>query len=184
MHASGIDFPKTGIGDGAVLLRPLTYDDIPAIISACEDAAIRRFNSAPRDEAAARAWVDGSIEERPSLRAFRLAIADSDSGSLLGSLGVPEVDFDAGRAEVGYWLSKPARGRGLATRAVRLFCSWGFSELPLARIEAIPEVENEGSHRVLERVGFKREGVLRSFAVVRGQRRDMVMFSLLPGDLD
>ena len=183
MPDSGIDFPPTGISDGVVTLRPVTYADVPAVVDACKDPSIRRFNSAPANELAAREWVDGATDDRPTSHAFRLAIADAMSEELLGSLGVPEADFDTERAEVGYWLVDSARGRGLATKALHLFCSWAFRELPLARLEAIPEVENTQSHRVLERVGFKREGVLRSYQVVHGERRDMVMYSLLPEEL-
>jgi RimJ/RimL family protein N-acetyltransferase len=183
MPVSGIDFPAKGITDGVIALRPVTYGDVPAVVAACTDPSIRRFNSAPATEPEARAWVDGAIDGRPSSRAFRLAIADPESGRLIGSLGVPEVDFDSQRAEVGYWLAPSERGRGLATRALRLFSSWVFEALPVVRLEAIPEVDNTHSQRLLARVGFKREGVLRSYQVVHGERRDMVMYSLLAQDL-
>ena len=183
MRLLGVDFPDAGIDDGSVLLRPAVYADVPAVINACADPSIRRYNSAPASKVEGRAWVDGATDGRPSSRAVRLAIADLLSGSLLGSLGVPVVDLDAQRLEVGYWLVPTARGRGVATKALGLFCAWAFSELSLARIEALPEVENRASQRVLERVGFQREGVLRSFQEVRGRRRDMVMYSLLPEDL-
>jgi ribosomal-protein-alanine N-acetyltransferase len=182
--ATQIDFPIDGISDGVVRLRPVGYDDVPEILAACEDPLIRRFNSAPSDESEARTWIDGAIDGRPHARAFRLAIADAASGTFLGSIGVPDFDLDTLRAEVGYWLSPSARGRGLATRALRLFCSWAFRELSLARIEAIPEVENRASQRVLDRVGFKCEGVLRSYQVVHGRRRNMCMYSLLVGEMD
>ena len=102
---------------------------------------------------------------------------------MLGSLGVPELDLDRERIEIGYWLAPSARGRGIGARAVRLFCSWALEELALARVEALPEADSTASQRLLERVGFKREGVLRSYELAHGTRRDLVMYSLLPGEL-
>jgi len=124
-----------------LLLRPFTEADVPAILAACKDRLIKRYNSAPSDEREARAWAEGEFGSRPHARTFRLAIVDIASKEFIGSLGVPDGDPKARRAEIGYWLAPSARGRGLATRAVRLLCAWAFSELALARIEAIPEVE-------------------------------------------
>lgn len=182
MSAPRIQLPSGGITDGIVRLRELRESDIPAILTACEDPAIRRYNSAPHDEAEARAWLAGEIKNPRSSRAFRLAVAEAESDHLIGSLGVREPHPNAGRIEVGYWLAPSVRGRGLAARALRLFCSWAFRELSLARIEAIPELENRDSHRLLERSGFTREGLLRAYQTVQGERRDMVMYSLLPGE--
>ncbi len=86
--------------------------------------------------------------------------------------------------EVGYWLAAPARGRGVATRAVRLLCAWAFEELSLARIQLHTLPGNVASERLAERAGFTREGLLRSFAEMKGRRVDINMFSLLPGELE
>jgi RimJ/RimL family protein N-acetyltransferase len=87
------------------------------------------------------------------------------------------------RAAVGYWLAAHARGRGVASRAVRLLAGWSFAQLGTARLELTCAPENEASQAVATRCGFTREGVLRSHMVFKGARRDTVMFSLLPGEL-
>jgi RimJ/RimL family protein N-acetyltransferase len=84
---------------------------------------------------------------------------------------------------VGYWVAAPARGRGVAVRAVRLLCAWGFEARGLPRIQLHTLPGNVASERVAERAGFTREGLLRSFAVMKGRRTDITMFSLLPGEL-
>ena len=85
---------------------------------------------------------------------------------------------------IGYWVARHARGRGVATRALRTLCRWALTELGLQRLELVTDPENRASHRVAENVGFRREGVLRSHLEHRdGRRRDSVMFSLLPGEL-
>ena len=86
-------------------------------------------------------------------------------------------------AEVSYFLRASARGRGLATRAVRLVAGWAFDELEVARIELRVHPENLASLRVADRAGFTREGVERaSRAWPDGSRFDSVVYSLLPGD--
>jgi RimJ/RimL family protein N-acetyltransferase len=91
---------------------------------------------------------------------------------------------DDGRGSVGYWLLEDVRGRGRATRAVRLMASWALSEMRLGRLRLHTDPENVASQRVAERAGFTREGVLRAYNVRRdGTRADAVVYSLLPQDL-
>jgi RimJ/RimL family protein N-acetyltransferase len=84
------------------------------------------------------------------------------------------------RGSVGYWLLPEARGRGFATRAVQLISAWALAELRLARLGLFAERANLPSQRVARRSGFRREGVLRSYAEVDGRRVDYVVFSRLP----
>jgi RimJ/RimL family protein N-acetyltransferase len=70
------------------------------------------------------------------------------------------------------------------TRALRLIVRWGLKDLELARLALITDPDNIASQRVAEKVGFRREGVLRSHLLhPDGRLRDSVMFSLLPGEL-
>lgn len=88
-----------------------------------------------------------------------------------------------GTAEIGYWLIERARGRGLGSRAVDLVARWAVADAQLARVEALVEPENIASQRVPERVGFRREGLLRSYLVFERRRADALIYSLLPSDL-
>jgi RimJ/RimL family protein N-acetyltransferase len=101
---------------------------------------------------------------------------------VLGAVGYAVKPHDPGVAEIGYWLAPEARGRGAATRALRLLSSWALRELPIARLQLTTDVENDASQRVATRAGFTREAVLRAWFDDRGERRDAVMFSLLPGE--
>ena len=67
----------------------------------------------------------------------------------------------------------------MGTSALRLYSRWAFESLALARLELLVQPDNEASLRLGERAGFTREGVLRSHSLIRGERRDMVMMSLL-----
>lgn len=121
-------------------------------------------------EADAR-WRDGQTAE--------LAI-DLD-GALVG--GIHLTFYGEWRASVAYWLDAGARGRGLATRAVRLLTSWGFEAFPdLVRIELWSIVGNDASDAVARRSGFTEEGIFRSRFPHQGEYRDVRCFSLLRDD--
>jgi len=89
-------------------------------------------------------------------------------------------------AEIAYVLGSKYWGKGIATCAVKQMVNvtFAFSEFSyLERLEALVDVDNVGSQRVLEKVGFQKEGVLRKYVFFKGKSRDMIMFSLLSTDL-
>jgi len=101
---------------------------------------------------------------------------------VLGSISVRVDNSRTGR--IGYWCVRHARGRGITTLALRRLSRYALDELGLARLELITDPDNLASQRVAEKVGFQREGVLRSHLPhPDGRRRDSVMFSLLPGEI-
>jgi RimJ/RimL family protein N-acetyltransferase len=112
-----------------------------------------------------------------------LLVVDADDGELLGAVGLHARDPQTGRCSAGYWVAPQARGRGVAARALTLLCEFAFTELDVRRIELWIEPENVASQRVADAVGFAREGLLRSYMVIADERRDMLMYSLLPQDV-
>jgi RimJ/RimL family protein N-acetyltransferase len=163
--------------DDVVRLRTFEEGDVPAIVAACQDPEIPRWTAVPSPytEADALAWLESDDEET-------FAVVDSASGELLGSIGL--FARGDGIAEVGYWVKREARGRGVATRALGLVARWMFAaDDELSRLELRADVENRSSQRVAERAGFVREGVLRSALVHKGERRDVIMYSLVREDL-
>lgn len=79
---------------------------------------------------------------------------------MLGAVGLVRPDWDAGRSEIGYWLAPEARGRGAATRAVRLLAPWAFETFALTKLEIRAHSDNPASQRVAERCGFVRAGTV------------------------
>jgi RimJ/RimL family protein N-acetyltransferase len=166
--------------DDEVVLRPWNEDDVAALVSACNETEIRRYIPLiprPYTEADALAFIRG--EATPDLHE---SLAITLDGSLVGAIGM--TTNSSRSASIGYWCAREARGRGLTTRALRLICRYALEELELERLELFTDPDNTASQRVAEKVGFQREGVLRSHLVhPDGRRRDSVMFSLLPGEL-
>jgi RimJ/RimL family protein N-acetyltransferase len=170
--------PGEPLTDGVILLRPPDERDLPAIEAGIRDpGVVEAFGRATTSAESLldlnrRRWAEGS--------GATFSICEGD-GPCLGHVFVNMAAAD--RGTVGYWLLPEGRGKGLATRAVRLVSSWAFSELGLARVGLLTEPSNLASQRVAERSGFRREGVLRSFAEIDGRRVNYVSFSLLPSDL-
>lgn len=96
---------------------------------------------------------------------------------------MPRSGDDRCRADVGYALAAEYWGHGITTRAVKMAISEGLKEFPdVVRFQGLVELENKASQRVLEKVGFLKECVLRKYSFNKGETRDMVMYSLLSTD--
>ncbi|CAO2837133.1 unnamed protein product [Amaranthus hypochondriacus] len=96
----------------------------------------------------------------------------------------PKSGDDRCRAHVGYAVSKEYWNKGIATRALKLATNQGIKDYPeLVRLQALVSVENKASQRVLEKCGFLNEGLLRKYTYVKGNLKDMFMFSILSTEL-
>ena len=181
-------FPVMPLADDVVLLRPWREADVPGkLLLGFSDPLVQRFSwprTTPYTEADARSYFAGQEQARVRGEELNFALADPDDQAVvLGGASLYDVLTDQGCASVGYWLARQARGRGIATHAVRLLARWAFAELGLARLELTCSPDNEASQRVAERCGFVREGLLRSHIPFKGARRDSVIYSLLTGEL-
>ena len=160
------------LSDGVVRLRPWLARDASDVTNLLSDPEITRWTSIPP-------VLDEDVLERVCQPSWA-AITDASTSELQGGVGIYRLDRRHSKAELGYWLGSPARGKGSATRALRLLSGWTFQELGVARLETAIVVGNTASVRVAERAGFVREGIMRSERELQGRRRDMVLMSLLP----
>jgi RimJ/RimL family protein N-acetyltransferase len=168
---------------GALHLRPPELADVDAITRACQDQEIQQFTRVPapyRREDARHFVTELSPQGWATGTAATFVVLAATSGEVLGSVGLHGI-ADGG-AEVGYWVAAPARRRGVGRTAVGAVCRWGFAALELERITWLALVGNTGSRRLVERLGFRYEGLLRRGMVHRGERVDCWIGSLLPED--
>ncbi len=174
--------PNPPLRDDVVTLRAWTLDDADAVARACQDPEIPRWTTVPTPytRADATTWL-GFVTDPGLEGQLHFAVTDSGGGALLGSMSMWLVKSDA--AEFGYWTVAQARGQGHTPRALRLLVRWALDELDLPRLQLGTLAGNRASERVAEKVGFSPEGVLRSWLDQRGERRDVRMWSLLPGEL-
>jgi RimJ/RimL family protein N-acetyltransferase len=176
--------PVPELTDGVIRLRLPVAADAEAIFQACQDPTVAEFTRipVPYTRVHANGFVRAAAQMlRAETGAHLLITPADDTQRLLGSAG---VTWDRSRqaAEVGYWLARDARGRGVASRSVLLLARWAFQTLGVQRFQAMVDVRNAASQRVVARCGFQREGVLRSWDDRFGRRVDFVMFSLLPDE--
>jgi RimJ/RimL family protein N-acetyltransferase len=161
------------LSDGEVGVRPLADRDVAAIVRACRDPEIPRWTRVPQPYTAedARHFLAVAATEAAAGLGVAVAIVDADD-ALIGTIGAMEIDRAAGRAELGYWLAREARGRGAATRAVRLMADWAAEELGLTLLEILVQPANAPSRRVAERAGFTPTGETRRLDRMAPGRRD------------
>jgi RimJ/RimL family protein N-acetyltransferase len=139
------------LADGQVILRPARHDDLPAIEAGMHDSDVLRWIGPawPTDEVLARNevnWANGS----PSL-----AICRAADDACVGMVWVNVREPDRSIGYVGYWLLPEARGRGLATTAVKLISAWALRTLPISAVRLQTAPDNIRSQRVAERSGFR-----------------------------
>jgi RimJ/RimL family protein N-acetyltransferase len=177
--------PAPPLSDGVVRLEPLATRHVPDFEPVVLDPEVIRFTRVPTDpgDGFVARWIGGYEQGWEDGSKAGFAVVGAEAGEFLGFVALIRIDWDAGEAEIGYLVAPAARGRGVAGRAIGLTSSWGLEELGLQRIEAWIDVENVASQRVVERVGYRREGVRRSSAFKEGVRVDMAIYSLLPGQL-
>ena len=178
---SALRCPNPALSDGVVSLRPFRDTDAAVAAAWCRDADIVRWSGAPanHDEKSALAWAAMTETPYSADDVLALVITDAASGAALGSVDLrrpSETDPELG--EVGFLLGPEARGRGIATRSMRLLLTYAFDELGIARVQALSHPENPASAKVLERLGFRREGLLRDHRVGPAGREDRILFSL------
>ncbi len=103
----------------------------------------------------------------------------SSDGAFLGWCGLTRYNPDYRSASLGYCLTDAAWGHGYATEAAGALLQWAFESLDLNRVQAEADTRNAASARVLEKLGFVREGTLREDCVVDGDVSDSWVYGLL-----
>jgi RimJ/RimL family protein N-acetyltransferase len=165
---------------GWLTLRPFDRADVPWVFEVSLDPAVQRFVQVPSPYPLehAQAFVeDLAIARWDRGRRAEFLVEEAATGRRLARVGLGLPTPGAG--EVGYWVDPVARGRGVATAAVRAVCGWAFTTLDLDIIEWSCEVGNVASRRVAEKAGFLFEATLRKRLLHRGQRVDAWVGSIL-----
>ena len=157
-----LPFPDPPLAAEGLRLRPKRFEDREALVAAVADPEIPRWTSIREGYglADADAWFEESEQRRLRGEELNLLVTGADD-RLLASLGLIREDHPPGVAEIGYWVAAPARGRGVASRAVALLRDWAVRELGLHRVELLIHVENAPSRRTALKAGFRDTGEVR-----------------------
>ena len=109
-------------------------------------------------------------------------IADSKTDDLMGTIGFNNWNFHNRRAEISYDLDSKYWRKGIMTRVVNNILIFAFNTMNLYRIEARTMQDNIPSHKILEKIGFKREGIQRAYRMINNQPTDIISYSLIKKD--
>ncbi len=181
--------PPDTLTDGVVSLRLYAERDIPEILIAYQDDPRLHEQvgqARPPSGAELGSEADRADAERASGQRVRLTILEPGSSSpdtCVGRVWADEFDWDNSGARLHVWVAPAARRRGLGRAAAVLASRWLFASCRLQRIAAYVDPSNGPAIGAAAAAGFPREGLLRAYESGRRGRRDMVAFSLIPGDL-
>lgn len=167
-------------------LRGFHCDDLEAFFAVHGDARVNRYWSFPAwtEVSQGRDYLDTAITARDATRMLCWAVAEGhdEDAPLIGAATLASINREQGRAEIGYALRASHWGRGHAREAVGLVLDHAFDVLALRRIEADIDPRNLASCRLVERMGFRREGLLRERWHVAGETCDSAMYGLLASE--
>ena len=167
---------------GLVTLRPSEEKDIDSIFNACQDPLIPAFTTLP-----AAYTIDHAIDfvrsdpfsfaERREFR-FVIDYGNGNDVKFAGVISLHTINIKNHTAEIGYWLEKSMRGKGIGTIAAKMITDYGFKTLGFRRIDGLADVDNTASQKLLTSAGYQKEGILRN-KVTRddGRQIDMALFA-------
>jgi RimJ/RimL family protein N-acetyltransferase len=169
-----------------VTLRALGSSDVPALYEVFSDPEVMRYwSSTPLSSiGAAMNLLDEINAGFSARRLFQWGIVAAETGKVVGTCTLRRFDHAHRRCEIGFALARCRWGRGEASRAVASVIEFAFTVLSLHRIEADVDPRNERSLRLLARLGFKQEGLLRERYQVDGEIQDAAILGLLRSEWD
>jgi len=165
----------------AIELLPYQPSFLPAFIEWRNQPFSLRFNplkEISRDEIAKKLEGEGTdltrLEKHESFCWFVSA-----AGEVVGAVSLKNISHSMSYGEIGYGIAESHHGKGIATAAVRLMVNKIFVESKLRRLIAYVHEENHASRRVLEKLGFQEEGLLRDHYVINGAPVNEALYGLL-----
>ena len=158
--------------------------DAPGALSVYgdEETALYLARPALASLAEAEAMIARCLAGYASGESVNFVIERIADGEFIGMCLLFHFEQPSRRAEIGYTIARTHWSKGYATEAVRGLVEYGFDTLDLNRVEADIDPRNESSARLLERVGFRREGHLRERWIVKGEVSDTIFYGLLKAE--
>lgn len=160
-----------------VTLRAIEARDLPAWYGYLSLPSVfehTSWNLASAQELAMHVWEPEAFTPATPLR---FAVALRGTNELVGTAGFHTVSPQNRSAELAYDLSPSVWSKGIATYIANLLVSWAHEHVGITRVQAAVLESNSRSARVLERCGFEREGLLRSYRLVRGRPGNFIMYA-------
>ena len=166
-------------------LREMTPQDVTALLKHLGNPAVTKYIDMKPIQTREQAdewlrWMGSYFSARDGLR---WGVTLKTDGTFMGSAGIHHWNREARYAEVGFDLAEPYWGQGYATEVVRAIVKFGLERFHLNRIEADVIEGNSASMRVLEKIGFRHEGILRERVYKDETYHNVHLFALLRNDI-
>lgn len=160
-----------------LLLRPWSAADAPAVVEAYRDPDIQRWHVRSMTEDEALAWVLSWADRWAAETGAGWAV--EAEGAVVGRVGLNTLDLAEGNAAAAYWVFPQARGRDVASRALRALTEWMFSSVGLHRMDLEHSTRNAASCRVAVKAHYRLEGTKVSSALHADGWHDMHLHACL-----
>ena len=170
---------------GLINLRKPELKDTQAVFDGCQDSLIPRFTAISANYSMAHALdyvqrVDASLRTQRELPLV-IEYGNGDDRKFAGTISFHSISVKNSVGEIGYWMSESMRGKSIATTAVQMLTDYGFTTIGFKRVEAMVDVENVASIKLLTSSGYQREGLLRKkISRDDGRQVDMYLFAAIP----
>ena len=173
--------PALTLRSTRLYLRPVAAGDEDALFAMHANADVLRFWDAPPwiERERARRFIARSDQMAREGSGVRVAVLRDRDGAFLGWCALTRWNPDFRSAALGYCYDQAAWGHGYATEAAHAVLQWAFHAYELNRVQAETDTRNAASARVLEKLGFTREGTLREDCIVNGHISDSWVYGLL-----
>lgn len=179
-----LDWTPPVLETARLVLRPVTPDDAAAVFMYCSNPNITRFTLFETHQTIedSKWFVNDYVRSRYTCKEpdpLGIVIKSDPVGLMVGAIGAHWHSQPNGTMELGYSLAEPFWGRGFIAEAVAALAKYLFTDYAVERLQARVLIGNDASERVLAKLGFTREGVLRRSVFRRQQSWDVAMYSLL-----
>ena len=169
-----------------LLLRPLKKTDVESIVENINNLNVSQWLLVvpyPYNKNSAMVWIKNNkkkwLEKKKESYVFGIELLEEKK--IIGGMGIHHVDLYQRKATMGYWLGEKYWNKGYGSEALKSVVNFAFKKLKLNRLEASVFVGNPSSWRILEKLGFKKEGLKRKSARCKadGRIKDEIIYGLL-----
>ncbi len=176
-----MSLPTPTLHTARLRLRPFDDADANDLFAMHSSAYVLRYWDAPpwSERVRAERFITACRQMAEEGTGARLAVDRVSDGAFIGWCSLNRWNPDYRSASLGYCYHEAGWGHGYATEAARVLLRWAFDTLDLNRVQTETDTRNVASARVLEKLGFVREGTLREDCVVNGEVSDSWVYGLL-----
>lgn len=176
-----MSLPTPTLQTARLRLRPFDDADADDLYALQSDAQVLRYWDSPpwTDPERSKRFIAACRQMAEEGTGARVAVDRLSDGAFIGWITFNEWNPDFRSASLGYCFTASSWGHGYATEAAGALLQWAFDTLDLNRVQAEADTRNLGSARVLEKLGFVREGTLREDCIVNGDVSDSWVYGLL-----